>query len=278
MFKGIKHIHGPYTSCKNEGRRFVSMVMMDNTKRFVSYPKFLVECVLGRPLDPKKETIDHIDRNFENNVWSNLRIVDLSTHVSQDRVTVLPVTLHCLWCGTPVKRTPPVVNKQHREGKAGPFCSRRCRGCYSSSVQHKHIQPFLPIEKIPRSEWVYIRCAKVGGTNVAELFASLRLDTPTETQLVAAFPRYVPPGPTIKEATCVHCSTLFEYVGSKLRKYCSPHCASNARRVTPRPSKETLTCLVSTIPMTRIGAKYNVSDNAVRKWCVQYGINTSTRH
>ncbi len=58
------------------------------------------------------------------------------------------------------------------------------------------------------------------------------------------------------------------------QKYCSYKCSFDAsRKVKNRPSKEDLILLVSQYPMTKIGEIYKVSDNAVRKWCKQYGIN-----
>ena len=40
-----------------------------------------------------------------------------------------------------------------------------------------------------------------------------------------------------------------------------------------RPNAEELEKLVNEMPMTKIGKKYGVSDNAIRKWCRSCGIN-----
>ena len=42
------------------------------------------------------------------------------------------------------------------------------------------------------------------------------------------------------------------------------------------PTKETLKQLIKTTPFTQIGKQYNVSDNAVRKWCDKYGLPRKT--
>ena len=43
--------------------------------------------------------------------------------------------------------------------------------------------------------------------------------------------------------------------------------------ITPNiPSKEYLENLILTYPFTKIGEMYNVSDNAVRKWCKKYDL------
>lgn len=44
------------------------------------------------------------------------------------------------------------------------------------------------------------------------------------------------------------------------------------RKVADRPNKEELEKLLWELPFTRLGGKYGVSDNAVRKWCKSYGI------
>ena len=37
-------------------------------------------------------------------------------------------------------------------------------------------------------------------------------------------------------------------------------------------TKEELKDLIRTIPFTEIGRKYNVSDNAIRKWCDKFNL------
>ncbi len=55
-------------------------------------------------------------------------------------------------------------------------------------------------------------------------------------------------------------------------KYCGTACAALARRKVPRPTAEQLAMDISTMPMTKVGEKYGVSDNAARKWANSYGI------
>lgn len=54
-------------------------------------------------------------------------------------------------------------------------------------------------------------------------------------------------------------------------KQCSK-CASLKMRKVARPSKEELEKLTLEMPLTKIGKQFGVSDNAVRKWCKNYGI------
>lgn len=53
--------------------------------------------------------------------------------------------------------------------------------------------------------------------------------------------------------------------------YCSTCSAELARKV-DRPSKEQLIQDMYDLPITKIGEKYKVSDNAIRKWCKYYNI------
>lgn len=66
---------------------------------------------------------------------------------------------------------------------------------------------------------------------------------------------------------------------SRGAKHCA-HCAGllfNKRKVENRPSKEELEKLVAEMPMIKIGLKYGVSDNAVKKWCKVYGIQLQNK-
>ena len=44
------------------------------------------------------------------------------------------------------------------------------------------------------------------------------------------------------------------------------------------PSKEEIENLINKKPFTQIGKMYGVSDNAVRKWCIIYGITCKSKH
>ena len=49
-------------------------------------------------------------------------------------------------------------------------------------------------------------------------------------------------------------------------------CSNLSRKSSPPVSKEELNELISCLPFTKIGEKFGVSDNAVRKWCKKYGL------
>ena len=53
---------------------------------------------------------------------------------------------------------------------------------------------------------------------------------------------------------------------SKYAKYCTD-CFAKQRQTVERPSREQLKYDIRHMPMLQVGKKYNVSDNAIRKWC-----------
>ena len=55
-------------------------------------------------------------------------------------------------------------------------------------------------------------------------------------------------------------------------KYCSTQCASFGNRKVKRPSKNILAEDMKNLSWREIGKKYQVSDNAVRKWATTYGL------
>jgi hypothetical protein len=49
-------------------------------------------------------------------------------------------------------------------------------------------------------------------------------------------------------------------------------CAAKNSRVCERPSREELKQLIRTTSFTKIGEKYGVRDNSIRKWCDAYNL------
>jgi hypothetical protein len=59
-------------------------------------------------------------------------------------------------------------------------------------------------------------------------------------------------------------------------RYCSPDCTALGRRKVVRPSVTQLSDDLKKMSFEKVGAKYGVSGNAVRKWIKQYSLITST--
>lgn len=137
----IKKIYGPYT--RKDKRQHVVIVYMDGTKRTVSYPKFLMEQKIGRNLDPDMETIDHINKDFNNNNESNLRIIPRSQHSKEDALRAELVSFICSWCKGIGTQSARHLLGNKKQGKAGPFCGKSCAATYSREVQLGKIKPML---------------------------------------------------------------------------------------------------------------------------------------
>jgi len=154
-------IYGPYK--RKDGRKHVVLVYHNRDgsvkrKTTMSYPKFLVEKKLGRRLK-KGETVDHIDGNFKNDAWSNLRVVSHNKHAREDADYAFPHKIICVWCGSGVYKRRGNLRGNSKKGKAGPFCSKSCAGKYSASVQNGG--PKLPVQ--PSPELTYYKIKKEGG-------------------------------------------------------------------------------------------------------------------
>ena len=69
----------------------------------------------------------------------------------------------------------------------------------------------------------------------------------------------------IKHKQIFYCKSCGKEI-SKGSNYC-PECFSLQRRVIERPNREELKNLIRNFSFLSIGKKYNVTDNAIRKWC-----------
>lgn len=141
-------VYGPYKK-KTDGRLFVITINNETgDRKTISYPKWLMECQLGRTLDPDLETVDHFDSNKDNNSLDNLKIIDRKTHSENDTRRVKMVKLKCSWCGKEFERSPRIIRDKAKKGTFGNFCGRNCSGKYSRSLQLKLIDRFAPQQHI----------------------------------------------------------------------------------------------------------------------------------
>ena len=150
LAKKESKVHGPYV--RPDKRSIVIIIDEKGKRRTVSYPKYLMEQHLGRVLDPDTETVDHIDRNHENNDINNLRIMPRSDHSRADTRRVIPIELTCAMCKTPFHRSPRLLRDKSKKGKSGPFCSRVCAGRYARKLQLGLIDK-LPVQPDTASEY-----------------------------------------------------------------------------------------------------------------------------
>lgn len=70
---------------------------------------------------------------------------------------------------------------------------------------------------------------------------------------------------------CKYCKKEFTPRETKV-KYCSVECCKLNNRKTIRPNKEELEVLIKENSFVKLGEMFGVSDNAIRKWCKNYGL------
>ena len=76
------------------------------------------------------------------------------------------------------------------------------------------------------------------------------------------------------DIVCPVCKKTFKTQdrGKKTHKYCCEECRCLKSRKVDRPSKEQLELDILNMSFVKIGKKYSVSDNAVRKWAKTYNL------
>lgn len=123
-------VYGPYI--RKDGRSHVVIIHDNKRRQTKSYPRFLLEKELGRELTIDEE-VDHIDGNFLNNAMCNLQILSkianrqkaIVEHNRQEKY----MSFKCPCCSKDFSGlVRQYRNNQIKQGKSGPYCSRRCVG------------------------------------------------------------------------------------------------------------------------------------------------------
>ncbi|MDT9683396.1 HNH endonuclease signature motif containing protein [Streptomyces sp. TRM76323] len=85
------------------------------------------------------------------------------------------------------------------------------------------------------------------------------------------------PRSKFKDMKCIMCGNYFtpKYRG---QIYCSNRCVSKSQKRIPPVDKDTLYNLLINHSFIYVGRQYNVSDNAVRKWCIKYDIPSNSKY
>lgn len=134
-----------------DGRYRVYLKYEDRRTQVISYPKYLMEKHLNRYL-LDTESVDHIDRDVSNNSLDNLRVLDRSVHSKLDAKRNEEVHSECLYCTNKVTLVGRKLSKaiqNRKEGKAGPFCSRKCSGKYGAEIQNGKRKKIIATQIIP---------------------------------------------------------------------------------------------------------------------------------
>jgi hypothetical protein len=146
---GIRKVYGPYM--RKDGRKHVIIRYEDDTRRTVSYPRYLKECELGVAL-PANVHVHHVNKDYQDDSLSNLEVKDGIKHIRDHQVKYPEsATFTCYWCGkrfevTRIQQRDRGCSK--RRGNVGPFCSKSCIGSYGRARQ---------LEQLDRD--IYAECA-----------------------------------------------------------------------------------------------------------------------
>ena len=137
LYPGFHTVYGPYS--RPDGRLHVILIGSDlkgnQIRRTVSYPKLLVEINLGKRL-LDNETIDHQDRDSNNNNLSNFVVRPRSEHVSLDATRIFVENVNCCYCDKSFMPSISQIKNRSAQNTSGPFCSSQCSGKYGASVQN----------------------------------------------------------------------------------------------------------------------------------------------
>lgn len=123
----MEKVYGPYT--RKDGRQHM-VIVSDDKKTTISYPKWLMEQHLGRKLETW-ETVDHLDENPLNNNIDNLEVVSRQENIKRwhEKRPAEYLKLTCKVCGTVFeKRKAAEIYDRAIRKKDGPFCSKSCVG------------------------------------------------------------------------------------------------------------------------------------------------------
>lgn len=115
-------------------------VYLKDSKKVISYPRYLMEKEIGRPLE-SYEQIHHLDGNPLNNDISNLEIKHISAHLRDHATKYVDKYVVCHWCGKEFLWTAKQQRNHHgnlsRNRSDLIFCSKSCCGSYGKTFQMK---------------------------------------------------------------------------------------------------------------------------------------------
>lgn len=131
-----KRRYGPYRG--SHGHLFWSDVYADGATKTVLVHREKMEEHLGRPLG-RKEVIHHRNGDPGDNRIENLQVMKWREHSSHHARKPEISILLCPQCGEPFEARMRHVRHNRKQGKAGPFCGKRCAGKYSAAFSGSKI-------------------------------------------------------------------------------------------------------------------------------------------
>ena len=141
-------------------------VYIKDTKKVISYPRYIVEQHLNRELLPT-EQVHHKDGDFLNNDISNLEVLDESEHFSlhakqnekyHDKMMTCPQCgKEFLWTAKQQLRFNSNSKRYGDKRPVAPFCSKSCSGKYGRMMQQRLHDNCSTRRKLTDDDVLYIR-------------------------------------------------------------------------------------------------------------------------
>lgn len=137
-------VNGPYES--SSGRRVVQIYRRGALILQTTFARYLMEYHLGRLLT-SEEQVHHTDGQLDNDVISNLELVDARQHLVDHATRLIPMSFNCPICGVKFskvgrKLTDLLKRRRVTPNAPGPFCTKSC----SISARHRKVTTQLPLE------------------------------------------------------------------------------------------------------------------------------------
>jgi hypothetical protein len=130
-------IYGPYI--RKDNRKHIIAIFPNNKRKTISYPKYLIEKLIGKFLK-ENEIIHHKNENIFDNKLNNLIILNRNYHSSlHAKKYPEQKEFNCIFCYKNI-----ILNRKQlirlqgnrRRNKNGPFCSKLCSGKYGIIIQN----------------------------------------------------------------------------------------------------------------------------------------------
>ena len=179
--------------------------------------------------------------------------IDWQHSFNSTRKTPRKLTFEQVFCkDSSVTQT--TLREWYKKGEYSDYCCAIC------GISEWHEQPLS------------LRLDHIDGNNHNNVLSNLRwlcpnCDSQQETYCGRNIKQKIP------QKFCVDCGKPITSDSTKNVKRCLECSAKHQRKVKDRPSKEVLFNQLCESSFVAVGRLYNVSDNAIRKWCRMYGLS-----
>lgn len=140
--------YGPYLGKQENSREFYVLIFPNKQRKSITVSRYMWETQHKQHL-PTHISIDHINRNKNDNRIGNLQPLLLPKHAHLDAQFLKPYDTFCGYCGAPVQLKGIQLHnfiansKRASSTRTGPFCGRSCASKFGRLIQLKRVTPIL---------------------------------------------------------------------------------------------------------------------------------------